>query len=79
MTHLNLQRCYFITDVSPLRNMKMLQELKLCSIHITDISPLAGLGALTRLNIMSCTGITDISPLAGLRANLKVIGRFWRT
>ena len=55
-----------ITDVTPLRTMTQLKELDLDqNFNINDVSALAGLTNLTKLNLMS-NSISDISPLRNM-------------
>jgi hypothetical protein len=55
-----------ICDLSLLREVSMLRDLQFfpCE-HVRDISPVAHLTTLKRLNLFS-TGVCDLSPLAGL-------------
>ena len=54
-----------ISDVSPLRNLKQLENLNLDANVIKDVSPLAELKRLEVLYLEN-NNISDVSPLAGL-------------
>lgn len=54
-----------VSDISPLYNMKTLQDLDISNNPISDISGLAALTRLDTLNISS-TLVTDLSPIAGM-------------
>lgn len=58
---LSLKGCRGITDLSPLRGMK-LQRLNLASTAIRDVTPLSGM-PLVELILADCTKLTDLSPL----------------
>ncbi|MBT9287925.1 leucine-rich repeat domain-containing protein [Prosthecodimorpha staleyi] len=56
-----------VTDLSPLSDLKALEELDLEFNGAKDLSPLSGLTALKSLNL-GTNGLTDVSPLSGLTA-----------
>jgi hypothetical protein len=57
-----------VDDITPLHSMKALRTLALSSTRVSDLSPLAGLTALTYLSLSDCTQVVDASPLkVGLR------------
>jgi small GTP-binding protein len=55
-----------ISDISPLRELKRIEELRLDNNQITDISPLRGLTQLKKLTLPE-NQISDISPLRELK------------
>ncbi len=55
-----------ISDISPLYDMKMLEELDISNNPISDITGLTAFTRLDSLNISS-TLVTDLSPIAGMK------------
>ncbi len=66
LTALSLKNCRLITDLAPLRDMK-LQRLNLSGTAIRDLSPLSGL-PLVELNLAECGKLTDFRPLLACKA-----------
>ena len=64
ITVLNIQGCYDIDDVEPLRGAP-LKELWMNGTQVSDLSPLQGM-PLEKLDLTGCKKITDLSPLSEL-------------
>ncbi len=56
----------WISDISPIVNLTMLESLDLMETSVLDISPIANLTALRSLNLIG-TPISDLAPIMGLR------------
>ena len=54
-----------VSDISPLRGLTNLSDLKLYKNLVSDLSPIAGLINLFWLNVTECN-VSDLSPVAGL-------------
>lgn len=61
LRELSLKGCRGITDLTPLRGMK-LERLNLASTAVLDLSPLAGM-PLVELSLNDCNKLADVSPL----------------
>jgi hypothetical protein len=62
---LKLNSCYYITDISPLANLKELKYLDLFGCKFSNLSPLSNHTNLSYLNLCGCK-VTDLRPLASL-------------
>ena len=56
-----------VSDITPLKELKLLKELNLANTNVTDITPLKELKSLERL-ILMCTKVSDITPLKELKS-----------
>jgi Leucine-rich repeat (LRR) protein len=56
---------FMITDISPLEELTMLQELYLSGTRVTSLNPLSGLTSLEKLSLCR-TPIIDLAPLTNL-------------
>ncbi len=72
ITHLHLQGCAKLTDLSVLEGMPLTEfSLVNCGL-ISDLKPIEG-KPITRLNLQGCSELKDLTPLRGMPLTLLIL------